>query len=173
MGRRGLRDAVLEILDGGGNSVTVKIGRGTFSWIEKRDVKYTRNKGQLLEVMLADDPATEVTLSFNWEWLSNITGISLYQAIKCEAPGWVTTGDQCDPDCVDLRLTLTPENCGSVSEVIDFHQFRTDTRNPELREGRIYCKGTVMSVLAYNGSETGWGWIPFIPGQNINVIGHF
>ncbi|HHA19193.1 MAG TPA: hypothetical protein ENK70_05755 [Methylophaga sp.] len=172
MSRRGLRDAVLTIQDGFGQSVAVKIGKGTISWTEKRNIEYIRNRGNLYCVKQLKDDATEVQFSFRWEWLSNITGVSIYEALTCSIEGWQTTGGFCEPPAVDLYLTITPKNC-EESEIIVFNEFRLTLRNPSIREGQIRARGTVTSVISTIGESTKWSWTPFIPNQNINVLGDF
>jgi hypothetical protein len=148
MSQRSMRDATLKIKDGASEEVEVKIGDGNISWNERRNVEYTHNRGAIDEVRLGDDEAIEVSFDFIWEWISSITGVAIVEAIKCTAAGWVTSGGACEPDAVDLELTLAPTNCGSDSETVTFTEFRWESINPDLRSGQISCTGRCMSVTA-------------------------
>ena len=148
MSQRSMRDATLNIKDGGSNTVEVKIGDGNITWNERRNVEYTHNRGAIDEVCLGDDEAVEVNFDFIWEWISSITGTSIVEALKVTASGWATSGGTCEPDSCDLEVILAPTNCGSDSETVDFPEFRWETINPDLRAGQISCSGRAMSVVA-------------------------
>ena len=146
MSQRSMRDATLKIKDGNSHEVTVKIGEGNISWNERRNIEYTHDRGVILDARLGDDEAIEISFDFIWDWISSISGTSIVEAIKCTASGWVTSGGNCEPDAVDLELTLSPANCSGSTETITFNDFRWETINPDLRSGQISCSGRCMSV---------------------------
>ncbi len=148
MSQRSIRDGLLTVSDGAAETLTVRIGEGNFTWNERRNVDYTRNRGVISEVRLGDDEAVEVSFDFIWDWISSISGISLIEALKGTASGWVTAGDACEPWAVDMVLQISPAECGSTDETITFNEFRWETINPDLRAGQISCTGRCMSYVA-------------------------
>lgn len=148
MSQRSIRDGILTIKDGVSEELVIRIGEGNFTWNERRNVDYTRDRGVISEVRLGDDEAVEVNFDFIWDWISSISGISVVEALKGTAAGWVTAGDVCEPYAVDLELVITPENCGSEIETITFNEFRWETLNPDLRAGSVSSTGRCMSYTA-------------------------
>lgn len=150
MSQRSIRDGILTIFDGGSESLIVRIGEGNFTWNERRNVDYTRNRGVITEVRLGDDEAVEVSFDFIWDWISASAGgsVTIVEAIKGTAAAWVTAGDSCEPFAVDLQLQISPDECGSTDETITFDEFRWETINPDLRAGAIACTGRCMSYTA-------------------------
>ncbi len=148
MSQRSIRDGILTVLDGAAETLTVRIGEGNFTWNERRNVDYTRDRGVISEVRLGDDEAVEVSFDFIWDWISSISGVSLIEALKGTASAWVTAGGACEPWAVDMVLQISPDECGSVDETITFSEFRWETINPDLRAGQISCTGRCMSYTA-------------------------
>ena len=148
MAQRSIRDGILTIRDGASSFIVVRIGEGNFTWNERRNVDYTRDRGVISEVRLGDDEATEVSFDFIWDWISSISDVSVVDALKGTAAGWVTAGDPCEPWAVDLELQISPAECGSSDETITFDEFRWETINPDLRAGQISSTGRCMSYTA-------------------------
>ena len=151
MAQRSIRDGILTIKDGGSETLTVRIGEGNFTWNDRRNVDYTRDRGAIAEVRLGDDEATEVSFDFIWDWISASAGgsVTIVEAIKGTASAWVSAGDTCEPWAVDLELQISPDNCtSSMDETITFNEFRWETINPDLRAGQISCTGRCMSYTA-------------------------
>ena len=149
MSQRSIRDGELKIKDGGSEELTIRIGEGNFTWNERRNVEYTRDRGVIAEVRLGDDEATEVSFDFIWDWISDVTGTAtIVEALKGTASGWVSAGDACEPYAVDLELYILPDECGSIDETLTFNEFRWETINPDLRAGQISCTGRCMSYTA-------------------------
>ena len=151
MSQRSIRDGLLTIEDGTAEplTVTVKIGEGNITWNERRNVDYTRDRGVIAEVRLGDDEAVEVSFDFIWDWISNISGVTIIEALKGTGTSWVSAGDNCEPYACTLVLVIEPDNCaGSQIETITFNEFRWETINPDLRAGQISCTGRCMSYTA-------------------------
>lgn len=151
MSQRSIRDGELKIKDGTGSplELTVRIGEGNFTWNERRNVDYTRDRGIIAEVRLGDDEAIEVSFDFIWEWISDITGTAtIVEALKGTANSWISAGDVCEPYAVDLELHILADECGSIDELITFNEFRWETINADLRAGSISCTGRCMSYTA-------------------------
>ena len=139
MAQRSLRDATLVINDGVAETLTVKIGEGNVTWSERRNVEYTHDRGAIDTARLGDDEACEIRFDFTWDWIqAGSYGQDIVGAIKVTNSGWVTTGDACEPDAIDLVLTIT--DC-SNTDIITFTDFRWDSLDYDLRAGTISCVG--------------------------------
>lgn len=144
MGQRSLRDAVLTITDGGSASIEIKIGEGNISWTETRNLEYTHDRGAVSEVRLGDDEPCELSFDFIWTWLSSISGSSPYEAIK--GIDGTTSGSDCEPFAVDIKIEMHGCDGDSVIETITFPEFRYDTISADLRQGQLSCSGKIPAI---------------------------
>jgi hypothetical protein len=146
-----LRNALVEIIDGTPTTpktLEVKIGEGTLTYNEKRNMEYVRNRRQVAFVRTGDDEPMDVNFDFIWEFLRSKTGdpITIEEAIKGSAPavtaGWVTSGaDPCEPYSVDIRITYTPPGPGVQKEIITLKEYRWEGGNHDLKAGTVASSG--------------------------------
>lgn len=117
----------------GGRFVEVKIGDGTLSYTENRELEYVLDRGTLDTVREGDDQPVEVNMDFIWEFLRSATGDppSVEDAIKNrgEASDWETsdTEDACAPYAVDIEIEYVPPCGGEQREFILLQDFRWDS----------------------------------------------
>lgn len=148
MGQRSLRDATIVIKDGTGSpqSVTLKVGEGSFSFSEKRNIEYKRDRGRIDTVREGDEEPVDVSFDFVWDWLrpSQVTGTSdcIKAIIKGEGT-YKSTGASCEPYACDIQITLNNvDDCTpSLDEVITLADFRYESISYNLKEGQISCTG--------------------------------
>ena len=152
-----LRNALVEIIDGSGTPkvLEVKIGEGTLTFNEKRNMEYVRNRRQVAFVRTGDDEPMDVSFDFIWEFLRSISPapITVEEAIKGSAnavtAGWVTSGaDPCEPYCVDIRITYTPPCPGVDNEVITLKEYRWEGGNHDLKAGTVASTGKCKIAVA-------------------------
>lgn len=153
-----IKNAELRIKDGSSptaNELTVKIGEGNFTYSEKRNMEYLKDRGKLDNVREGDEEPVEVSFDFQWEWLRYASGdigsdtCTIEEALKKigAAADWESSGDDpCEPYCVDLILDHSVE-CGSVlGERITFHNYRWESLDHDLRAGTVSSQGKCNEV---------------------------
>jgi hypothetical protein len=126
----------------------VKVGEGTLTYNEKRNMEYVRNRRQVEFVRTGDDEPMDVNFDFIWEFLRS-TGtdpVTIEEAIKGSAravtAGWVTSGaDPCEPYAVDIKITYTPPCPGVDNEVITLKEYRWEGGNHDLKAGTVASSG--------------------------------
>lgn len=145
----GLADAVadnaaLTIL---GHEIEIKIGEGNFTYDEKRNIEYKKNRGNLDTVRKGDQEAMDVRFDFVWEYLRSVSGATtptIEEALKQKgaAATWTSTSaDPCEPYCVDLEVEYIPP-CGSVDkEYYLVEDFRYESLNHDFKAGTVACTG--------------------------------
>lgn len=149
----GLLNALTKTVLTGQNSITVKIGEGNLTYSEKRPVEFTRDRGRLESVKLADEEPMDLSFDIMWEWITSETGgtPTVEDVLKKvnEAADWLTTADDdCQPDCVDVELWNAP-GCGSLEdEILMFEEFYYETCDHDLREGTASVAGRCNRVCA-------------------------
>ncbi len=138
--------AVIEVSS---NALEVKIGEGTLTYNEKRNMEYVHNRRRVEFVRTGDDEPMDISFDFIWEFLSSLGGsdpITIEEAIKGSAnavtAGWVTSGaDPCEPYCVDIRITYTPPCPGVEKEIITLKEYRWEGLNHDLKAGTVASTG--------------------------------
>lgn len=132
----------------GPHALEVKIGEGTLTYNEKRNMEYTRNRRVVAFVKTGDDEPMEVSFDFIWEFLKSSTGdlITIEEALKGKpnaiAAGWVTSGlDPCEPYAADIRITYTPPCPGVQKEIITLKEYRWEGGNHDLKAGTVASTG--------------------------------
>lgn len=131
-----------------GHALEVKIGEGTLTFNEKRNMEYVHNRRRIAFVRTGDDDPMDVAFDFIWEFLKSASGdpITIEEAVKgsgnAVAAGWVTSGaDPCEPYAVDIRVTYTPP-CPNVDlEVITLKEYRWEGGNHDLKAGTVASTG--------------------------------
>lgn len=129
-------------------TVELKVGDGTLSWSESKDLQYVLDKGALDQVKEGDEQPMTLDTSFIWEELVASTGSgtpSPYEAMLQlgEAASWTSTSDGtgCPPYCVDIEVEVNP-GCNAVREFYRFEEFYVDDLNPNYKDGKITFKGS-------------------------------
>lgn len=131
----------------GGRFVEAKIGDGTLSYTENKEMEYRLNKGKLDTVREGDDQPLEVSLDFVWEFLLASVGLepSLEDAIKKrgEAATWVSsdTVDPCTPYAVDVEIEHDPPCGGAQRELIVLPDFRYESLEHNAVDAQVSMTG--------------------------------
>lgn len=130
----------------GTNTIEVKIGEGTLTYTEKRNMEYRRDRGLLNTVREGDEEPVEVSLDFEWEFLRSSTGedVTIEEALKQTgaASDWISSSaDTCEPYAVDVVITYIPPCDDADTEVIVLQDFRWETLDHNLKDGQISVKG--------------------------------
>jgi hypothetical protein len=124
----------------------IKIGDGDLKYTENDDFKYDLDRGNLDTVRQGDEKPMDVSLSFVYEHITTGTGetIAPMDALKRRggAAEWVSSAtDLCEPYAVDLSVIHTPP-CGTAqTETTLFPDFRSDKREPSLKDSLIQITG--------------------------------
>jgi hypothetical protein len=130
----------------GNNSVELKIGEGTLSYSEKRNIEYRRDRGVLNTVREGDEEPVDVSFDFEWEFLRSATGepVTVEEALKQEgaAVDWVSSSaDICEPYCVDIVVEYIPPCSDADMEVIILQDFRWESMDHNLRDSQVSVSG--------------------------------
>ena len=130
----------------GARTLTLKVNEGTMSYTEKKNRKYTRDRGLLSLVMNADEEPLEAKFDVIWEFITASTGgtetVEDVLKNRGEASDWVTTdADACNPFAVDIEIEYNPNCGGAQKEFIVLEDFRYENIDHTLKEG----------VLAFSG----------------------
>jgi hypothetical protein len=146
-----LKNCIFRIKDGTvpANTLDVTIGEGNMTWSEKKNRKYTLNRGILDEVRNDDESPMDVKFEFTWEYIRGTPtsdGLpSVQDALKQlgGAAAWVSSdSDACRPYAVDLEIIYqpTPVSCGDQESIL-FPDFRYETLDHDLKAGSVSCSG--------------------------------
>jgi hypothetical protein len=163
-----LKNATIKIKDGGSEELEVTVGEGNLVYTERRNIEYTRDRGNLDEVREGDQEPMEVRLDFVWEYLksgpaatsSGVHVITVEDALKNSgsASDWTSTdADACRPYAVDIEVHYdpSPAGCGD-EEVITLSDFRYEQLEHDLRAGTVSvtgrCNVTGATVLRQTNS---------------------
>ena len=142
----GLLEGKAKVTLNGQKVINVKIGEGTLSHSESRPVEFTRDRGILDTVRLADEEPMDLSLDATWEYITAETGDAptLEDVLKKigEAAAWVSTADdQCQPYCIDVELHNAPVCAGTDDEIIMFEEYYYEKLDHNLRDGTIATSG--------------------------------
>jgi len=143
MGQRSLRDAVITISDGASADIVLKVGEGNFSFTERQNVEYIRDRGIIDTVRLGDDEPVDVSFDIMWDWifsgtLTSTDADSIRDIIK--GNGYTTVGGTCEPYACDITIVITDAVCG-YNETITLSDFRWEELSYDLKAGTISCSG--------------------------------
>lgn len=148
-----LKDTVFELKDGGvgsaQQSLEIKIGEGTLTYDERRNMEYVRDRGLLDVVREGDEEPIDVRFDFTWEFLrtTSTTGAGIptvEDALKQrgEAAAWVSSSaDPCEPYAVDIVVTYTPPCGGELTEIITLPDFRYTSLAHDAAAGTVAVTG--------------------------------
>lgn len=146
-----LKNAVIKLADGGTGTnrktLEIKIGDGTVTWSEKRNMEYSLDRGQLDTVREGDEIPLDVRMDFVYEFLTAATGDTAptpEDALKKRGPAstWVSSSaDPCEPFALDIEITYTPP-CGSVDpEVVLIQDYRWESLDHDPKAGTVSSAG--------------------------------
>lgn len=144
-----LKNATIKIKDGTtptANSLTVRLGSGTLSYDESRNVEYILNRGKLDDVRLGDEVPMDVSIDAMWSELRASSGDppTIEDVLKKRgvASSWVSTdADGCRPYAVDIEVEHTPI-CNNIDiETILLSDFRYDKISHDPKTGMLKITG--------------------------------
>lgn len=126
--------------------IEMKIGDGTLSWDEKRNMEYKLDRGVLDTVREGDEVPMDVKFDLMYEFVrSSTTNVPTpEEALKKvgQAAGWASTSsDACEPYAVDIVVIYAPPCGGEKKEVVILPDFRWEDLNHDLKAGTISCSG--------------------------------
>lgn len=129
------------------NSLEIKVGEGTLTFNEKRNMQYTLNRGKLDEVRESDEVPMDVKFDLVWEYLKGSSVAqsppSPLEALKKigNASTWASSdADSCRPYAVDIVVLYVPA-CTGDQEEITLPDFRYEDLAMDLKAGTISCTG--------------------------------
>lgn len=126
-------------------SITLKFGDGNFTWSEKRNREYVRDRGILDTVRDGDDEPVDVKFEGVLEYYTGPSGAPTPEDALTktgDASAWVSTGATCEPYAVDLILTNTPQCTGTaLKETYTFADFRHESIDYDVKAGTISVTG--------------------------------
>ncbi len=129
------------------NEVEIKIGEGNFSWTERTEREYEKDRGNLDSVRNGDETPMEVRFDYKWEFIKAKTADTvptIEEALKKigKAAAWITTSsDACEPYACDIELLNAPDCTGEQNETLTFPDFRQEELSHDLRNSSISCTG--------------------------------
>ena len=135
------------------NWIEVKIGEGTLTYSEKRNMQYTLNRGVLDEVREGDEVPMDVKFDFVWEYIKGpaVAGApTVGDALKKLglASTWASSdSDSCRPYAVDLVVLYVPA-CTGDQEETTLPDFRYEDLSFDLKAGTVSCSGKCNSKQA-------------------------
>jgi len=154
-----LDNAVINLLP---HEIEVKIGEGTLTYDEKRNMEYTLDRGRLDTVREGDEVPMEIKLDFTWEFIRAVTGSgtpTVEEALKKigEASAWESSSDDaCEPYAVDLQLEYIPDCAADGYETFLFPDFRWESLAHDAKAGTVSvtgkCNATQATITRVAGS---------------------
>ena len=146
MARIDLKDTTILIKDGGSNSVEIKVGDGTLTYTESRNMEYLLDRGIIDTVREGDQIPMDVSFDLVWEFLkaSTTTTPTPEEALKQEggASDWVSSSsDTCEPYAVDLQITHDPACATEDLEQITLPDFRWESIDHDVKAATLSASG--------------------------------
>ena len=127
-------------------SIDVRLGSGTLTWSEKRNMVYTMDRGNLYGVREGDEVPMDIKLEFMWESIKGTGSVpSIEDALKQKgaAATWVSVDtDACNPYAVNLVIDYVPPCAGQITrELITLEDFRWESLDHDLKAGTVSISG--------------------------------
>lgn len=127
------------------NMITVKVGEGTLTYSEKRNMQYTLDRGVLDEVREGDQVPMDVKFDFVWDYIKgpatgNPTPSDALKKIGLASTWLSSDTDACKPYAVDIVVLYVPA-CTGDQEEITLPDFRYEDLSMDLKAGTISCSG--------------------------------
>lgn len=145
-----LKNATITLTDGAGtpNTLAIKVGEGSLQATEShpREFKLDRGKVATGHVRDADEEPLQVTVECEWRSLVGSTGDppTPYEFMKQQglASAYVSTGDDCDPYCIDIVVEFDNSVCASSQdETITFPKFYVEQIDFNFDDGTLSFQG--------------------------------
>lgn len=149
MARIDIKDCTVTFKDGTSptpNSVSVKVGDGTLTYTEARNMEYLLDRGLLDTVREGDQIPLAVSLDLVWEFLKSSTTsqVTPEEALKREggAADWQSSSDdQCEPYAVDVVIDHDPSCTTEELEQITLPDYRWENIDHDLRAATLKTAG--------------------------------
>jgi hypothetical protein len=134
------------------NTLTVKVGEGTLTYSEKRNIQYTLDRGVIDEVREGDQVPMDVKFDIVWDYIKGDGAgtPSMEDALKKigDASTWRSSDlDPCRPFCVDVIVEYIPQCTGDTEEIV-LPDFRYESLDHDLKAGTISCSGKCNATQA-------------------------
>lgn len=151
-----LKNVLLYLKDGTtptANQVEIKVGEGTLTYTESREMEYTLNRGLLDTVREGDEVPMDVSFDLIWEELRSTTSssVTVEDALKFTggAASWVSTSaDACEPKALDIELHHDPACTTQQLEVITLSDFRWESIDHDVADGTLSVTGRCNAKVA-------------------------
>lgn len=154
-----LKDCTLTFKDGTGtpNTLTMELAEGTLNVVEGTPVEFKPSRGKIANgsVRKATEVPMEVEFDLIFRHITASSGddASPKQFLERTGPAaaFVSTGDACDPYCVDIEIVKDNSVCsGSVEdETYTLSKFYAESKSYNFEEGTLSvsgrCKATSMT----------------------------
>lgn len=158
-----IKNTEIAFRDGTPNFLILKIGEGNLTYTEKVNREYIRDRGTLDSVRNGDEEPVEVSMDFQWEFLTEDSGDPTPSDVlkkQGQASSWVTSGaDACEPYCVDIIIEYEPGCSPTKSERIILPEYRYESLSHDLRNSTLstsgMCNVTAATLARYDASDTG------------------
>jgi len=146
------------------NFLVVKIGDGNLTYTEKVNREYIRDRGNLDSVRNGDEEPLEVSMDFQWEFLTASVGEEATPSDvlkkQGEAASWVSSGaDLCEPYCIDIIIEYEPGCSPTQNEQIILPEYRYESLSHDVRNGTVstagMCNITQATLARYAAVSTG------------------
>lgn len=146
MARIDIKNATVSFKDGGSESVSVKVGDGTLTYAETRNMEYLLDRGTLDTVREGDQIPLSVSLDMVWEFLksSTTTSVTPEEALKQTggASDWVSSSaDTCEPYAVDVVIDHDPTCTTEELEQITLPDYRWESLDHDLKAATLATSG--------------------------------
>lgn len=147
MAQVNIKNCTIKFKDGTSNTLTLKVGEGTLTWSEKRNIQFLKDRGLLDTVREGDKVPVEVNIDLQWVYLSSQSSDTVptpEEVLKQtgEASAWVTSdADTCKPYAIDIEIFDDVTCGGTEDETITLSDFRYESIAHDLRAGTLKVSG--------------------------------
>lgn len=144
-----LKHATLYLRDGTSptkKTLEVKIGTGTFTYDEKKNMEYQKDRGNLDVVREGDQQEMDVKFDFKWDFLradggSTPTVEEFLKQVGVASAYVSSDPDTCQPFAVDVILLYVPPCGGTKNEKIVCPLFRYESLAHDAKSGQVSVSG--------------------------------
>lgn len=139
-----------EVITVGPHQLQIKIGDGNLTYNETQAREYKLNRGIIDAVRNGDQAPLDLSTTFAWTYITNtysgseIPSVEDFLKRRGPAAAYVSTGQNCDPYCVDLLCVNSPPTCSGVDspvEIIRFEEFRYESLQHDAKAGTVAMSG--------------------------------